>query len=108
MIHVHVAVDSPVGADYIPDTTYKSLEELINVIRDFVDMIDVMKPVYIFKTEGTNMCCRLRCIYECKCTRYRTIRFLCREFGILDRLRYLAIVLLGTAIPSSVNLIASC
>lgn len=28
---------------------YKSLEDIIDVIRDSVDVIDVMKPVYNFK-----------------------------------------------------------
>ena len=28
---------------------YKSLEDIIDVIRDSVDIIDVMKPVYNFK-----------------------------------------------------------
>ena len=28
---------------------YKSLEDIIDVIRDSVDIIDVMKPIYNFK-----------------------------------------------------------
>ena len=28
---------------------YKSLEDIIDVIRDSVDVIDVMKPIYNFK-----------------------------------------------------------
>ena len=28
---------------------YKSLEDIVDVIRDSVDVIDVMKPVYNFK-----------------------------------------------------------
>lgn len=31
---------------------YKSLEDIIDVIRDSVDIIDVMKPVYNFKASG--------------------------------------------------------
>ena len=35
---------------------YKSLENIIDVIRESVDVIDVMKPVYNFKASG----CRRR------------------------------------------------
>jgi len=31
---------------------YKSLENIIDVIRESVDVIDVMKPVYNFKVSG--------------------------------------------------------
>ena len=31
---------------------YKSLEDIIDVIRDSVDIIDVMKPIYNFKAQG--------------------------------------------------------
>ncbi len=31
---------------------YKSLEDIIDVIRDSVDIIDIMKPVYSFKASG--------------------------------------------------------
>lgn len=32
---------------------YKSLEDIIDVIRDTVDIIEVLKPVYNFKADGT-------------------------------------------------------
>ena len=31
---------------------YKSLDDIIDVIRDSVDIIDIMKPVYNFKAFG--------------------------------------------------------
>jgi len=31
---------------------YKSLGDIIDVIRDSVDVIEVMKPVYNFKADG--------------------------------------------------------
>ena len=31
---------------------YKSLEDIIDVIRDSVDILEVMKPVYNFKASG--------------------------------------------------------
>ena len=31
---------------------YKSLEDIIDVIRDSVDIIDIIKPVYNFKASG--------------------------------------------------------
>ena len=34
---------------------YKSLEDIIDVIRDSVDVIDVMKPVYNFKADDENL-----------------------------------------------------
>ena len=34
---------------------YKSLEDIIGVIRDSVDVIEVMKPVYNFKADGDAM-----------------------------------------------------
>ncbi len=34
---------------------YKSLEDIIDVIRDSVDVIEVMKPVYNFKADGDAM-----------------------------------------------------
>ena len=30
---------------------YKSLEDIIDVIRDSVDIIEIMKPIYNFKSE---------------------------------------------------------
>lgn len=34
---------------------YKSLEDIIDVIRDSVDIIDIMKPVYNFKASGDEL-----------------------------------------------------
>lgn len=34
---------------------YKSLEDIIDVIRDSVDIIDIMKPVYNFKASESNL-----------------------------------------------------
>lgn len=34
---------------------YKSLEDIIDVIRDSVDVIDIMKPVYNFKASGDDV-----------------------------------------------------
>ena len=34
---------------------YKSLEDIIDVIRDSVDVIDVMKPVYNFKADAEDL-----------------------------------------------------
>ena len=31
---------------------YKSLEDILEVIRDSVDVLDIMKPVYNFKASG--------------------------------------------------------
>ena len=41
-----------------PDTideapmAYKSIEDIVGVIRDSVDVIDIMKPIYNFKASG--------------------------------------------------------
>ena len=32
---------------------YKSLEDIIDVIRDSVDILDIMKPVYNFKASDS-------------------------------------------------------
>ena len=47
-----------VNADTLDEApmAYKSLADIIDVIRDSVDIIDIMKPVYNFKaTEGVNV-----------------------------------------------------
>ena len=31
---------------------YKSIEDIVGVIRDSVDVIDIMKPIYNFKASG--------------------------------------------------------
>ena len=40
-VNKHTLDESPMA--------YKSLQDIIDVIRDSVDVIDVMKPVYNFK-----------------------------------------------------------
>ena len=42
---------SPSTIDEAP-MAYKSLEDIIDVIRDSVDVIDLMKPIYNFKASG--------------------------------------------------------
>ena len=39
-------------ADEAP-MAYKSLDDIIDVIRDTVDIVEVLKPVYNFKADGT-------------------------------------------------------
>ena len=34
---------------------YKSMEDIIDVIRDSVEVIDIIKPVYNFKTSGDKL-----------------------------------------------------
>lgn len=34
---------------------YKSLDDIIDVIRDSVDMIEIMKPVYNFKASDDDL-----------------------------------------------------
>ena len=34
---------------------YKSLEDIIDVIKESVDIIDIMKPVYNFKASGEDV-----------------------------------------------------
>lgn len=34
---------------------YKSIDDIINVIRDSVDIIDIIKPVYNFKASGDDV-----------------------------------------------------
>ena len=35
--------------------TYKSLDDIIDVIRDSVDIIEIMKPVYNFKASDDDL-----------------------------------------------------
>ena len=48
MADVYTTSVSPDTLDEAP-MAYKSLEDIIDVIRESVDVIDVMKPVYNFK-----------------------------------------------------------
>ena len=52
------------GEDILEDTetnveedamAYKSLDDIIDVIRDSVDIIDIMKPVYNFKASDDDL-----------------------------------------------------
>ena len=46
-----------VNADTLDEApmAYKSLEDIIDVIRDSVDIIDIMKPVYNFKASDSDV-----------------------------------------------------
>ena len=54
MAGVYTTSVSPETLDEAP-MAYKSLEDIIDVIRDSVDIIDVMKPVYNFKADGNEL-----------------------------------------------------
>lgn len=45
---------------------YKSLEDIIDVIRESVDVIDVMKPIYNFK--ASEQCKTVTEMSDCACT----------------------------------------
>lgn len=65
-----------VNADTLDEApmAYKSLDDIIDVIRGSVDIIDIMKPVYNFKASdsdvpwkkrgGTNECCQNRIMHS--------------------------------------------
>ena len=46
-----------VNADTLDEApmAYKSLEDILDVIRDSVDIIDIMKPVYNFKASDSDV-----------------------------------------------------
>ena len=48
MVGIYTTSVSESTIDEAP-MAYKSLEDIIDVIRDTVDIIDIMKPVYNFK-----------------------------------------------------------
>ena len=48
MAGIYTTSVNPSTIDEAP-MAYKSLEDIIGVIRDSVDVIDIMKPIYNFK-----------------------------------------------------------
>ena len=53
---MHGIYSTSVNADTLDEApmAYKSLADIIDVIRDSVEIIDIMKPVYNFKASDKN------------------------------------------------------